>query len=384
MNHIINSGGKILSYMGRIMSQHTIPAPVEESEEDFIMEINIASSGNFTLNAGNIGTYDATIIWGDNTTPSQIESFNDAGLTHSYASPGTYQIKISGSFPHLNTSPSGSHLRAALTKIVQWGNIGWKSMNSSFISCINLIELPDSPITGVNDVIQMSSTFRNCNGLVSLPENFFSNCVNATHFTGTFYSASGLTTIPSSLFAGANNILSIDSCFNGCGSLTAIPAGLFDDLTSCSGFSGTFNGCTSLTSLPEHLFANTINATSFSFTFFNIAATSIPATLFSGCVNATSFQNTFYQAKLESVPLTLFDNCPNVQDFGSCFRDCVDITSSVPELWNRTITIFYGDPDNQEEVDDPWMYDEMDVMGYNCFLNCVNIENYADIPADWK
>ena len=76
-----------------------------------------------------------------------------------------------------------------------------------------------------------------------------------------------------------------------------------------------------------------------------------------------------YDATLQD----LFDNCPNVEVWGlentdsryagrGTFYNCISLTGKAPELWNR---------DNVKD-------------NFFCFYNCTNLENYDDIPDDWK
>jgi hypothetical protein len=72
-----------------------------DDSDAFLLTINTALGdglAEFTLPARNVGTYDAIIDWGDNST-STITAYNDVDLTHTYSSGGTYQISITGTFP---------------------------------------------------------------------------------------------------------------------------------------------------------------------------------------------------------------------------------------------------------------------------------------------
>ena len=105
----------------------------------------------------------------------------------------------------------------------------------------------------------------------------------------------------------------------------------------------------------------------FNSTFRNCQSlTSIPAGLFDNCTAVADFSSTFRNCQsLTSIPAWLLDNCTAVKYFISTFYNCRSLTSAVPELWNAA----------------KWP----NVTSYDdCFGNCTNAANYADIPADWK
>src|SRR5690606_38656818 len=73
--------------------------------------------------------YNYTVAWGDGTS----DTFTTGGLgnvTHTYPAPGTYQVRISGSFPRILFNVSGD--RQKILKVLNWGNIQWSSMDSAF------------------------------------------------------------------------------------------------------------------------------------------------------------------------------------------------------------------------------------------------------------
>ena len=115
----------------------TDAGPQEESDS-LDLVVNVTNQNSFTLPAENIGTYDATIEWGDGTS-SSITSYNDSNLTHTYPSQGEYIISVNGDFPKLNFS--NSDYRDRLVAIVSWGAYGENNTDSSnsFEGCSNLI-----------------------------------------------------------------------------------------------------------------------------------------------------------------------------------------------------------------------------------------------------
>ncbi|MBL4561168.1 MAG: BspA family leucine-rich repeat surface protein [Labilibaculum sp.] len=80
-----------------------------------------------------VHTYNYTVDWGDGT-PNSTNQTGDAW--HTYAIPGVYTVKISGTFPAIYFNYKGD--RDKINTIEQWGNIEWLSMYYAFDGCSNL------------------------------------------------------------------------------------------------------------------------------------------------------------------------------------------------------------------------------------------------------
>ena len=128
-----------------------------------------------------------------------------------------------------------------------------------------------------------------------------------------------------------------------------------------------FNANRSLEEILSVFPASMSGVTSFSETFRGCASlTSIPAGLFDNCTAVKSFNGAFSGCtSLAAIPAGLFDNCTAVKSFYNTFNGCTSITSAVPELWD---TAKWPNATNHAD----------------CFFNCANAANYANIPADWK
>ncbi len=104
----------------------------------------------------NAPSYNYTVDWGDGT-----KDRNQTGrASHSYTTPGVYTVAITGTFPHIDFGKgfgSSDQLRDALLSIDQWGSIAWRSMNSAFAKCGNLvIKATDAPnLSRVTDISGM-------------------------------------------------------------------------------------------------------------------------------------------------------------------------------------------------------------------------------------
>ncbi len=139
---------------------------------------------NETITIGTgAGTYDYTINWGDGT----IQNLITGDPTHTYVTPGTYTVQITGTFPHIQLNNSGSAPK--LQSIEQWGDIAWTSFSNAFNGCTNLTynaaDVPD-----LTAVTTMFNAFRNATSFngdisgwdVSSVEGFASMFFNATSF----------------------------------------------------------------------------------------------------------------------------------------------------------------------------------------------------------
>lgn len=296
-------------------------------------------------------------------------------------------------------------------------------VSGMFDSCLNLTDVQG---TLGNNVVNFRRTFRNCGsasgGGLSIKDDFIPSNV-AIQSVNDMFSSTGIQEIPDTLFKGKNftqcnfnyvfygNSMVKSGMFEGSSfsSVTdfeyifsdyggTIPSHVFngcivdsnDTLILSSILAGTdssqipedlfyYFGCWldlgSVVSsyqgqtIPESLFKN-LKISSFEDALEWTDITQLPSKMFEGCTfsNNMSFDSSFsYMQNLTTVPADLFDgfNTEGISfDFSYCFQGCSNITSAVPELWNRT---------DMNIIRHPW-----------CFRGCTNAANYNDIPDDWK
>ncbi|MGX1929919.1 BspA family leucine-rich repeat surface protein [Flagellimonas sp. 2504JD4-2] len=100
-------------------------------------------------------TYNYSVDWGDGSSDSGVTG----DITHTYATPGTYQVAITGDFPRIYFNFVGDNDK--LLTVEQWGNIAWSSMEAAFAACLNLnVVAADSP--DLTNVTSMKSMFNSC------------------------------------------------------------------------------------------------------------------------------------------------------------------------------------------------------------------------------
>jgi hypothetical protein len=251
-------------------------------------------------------TPNLTISWGDSSGSPLITSSTSTDRIHTYVSPGTYTITISGFMPGFRVDNNAS-IRNLITELVQWGIVGLRTIN--FYGCVNLTAIPGSGTlsavggyTGLAEVVSFASFMRGTR-ITSIPSDIFDYSPNATTFTDTFSSITTITTVPNGLFNNVPLATTFASCFFACTNLTTVPSTLFDLNVNVVNFSATFRNCQALTNVLQ--FTNNTIVTIFN-NVYNMSSTSnaltgtapelwnrspIPAgsAAFRNCVNLSNF-----------------------------------------------------------------------------------------------
>ena len=206
--------------------------------------------------------------------------------------------------------------------------------HSNFQASRNIIEI----IQLSNSITSCSGMFYNCSSLTVIPSTLkIPNSVTTCAFM--FYYCSSLTTIPST-FTIPKSVTGCFYMFQGCSSLTAIPETLTipNLVTNCSSI---FKGCSSLTTIPETLtIPNSVTTCSY---------------MFDGCSSLISDISNIW-------PSTW--NYTGTINLAHMFSDCSKVVGTVPadKLWDSGKTFSPA----------------------GCFSNCTSLDNYAEIPDDWK
>ncbi len=111
-------------------------------------------------------TYDYTVDWGDGSMDTNITG----DITHTYSTPGTYKVMITGLFPRISFFGSSfqddsSLDNKKLLSVEQWGYNEWTSMEFAFLNCtemeVNALDIPD--LFGTTN---MNSMFNGCYVLI--------------------------------------------------------------------------------------------------------------------------------------------------------------------------------------------------------------------------
>ena len=272
------------------LSPYSWHAYAQNNPEPFITTwTTTASNQDITLpvRGSNI-----TILWGDGTNSTGISY----PTTHTYASPGTYTITVSGGLErfHLNNGPS----RASLVSIDQWGDTEWTSMKDAFDGAYNMAyKATDTPdLSGVTDMSDM----------------FF----RASSFSGDLsgWSVSGITDM-SSMFHGA-------SSFNG--DISDWDVSSVTDMSSMFRRASSFNGDLSDWTVSS--------VTDMSGTFYE--ATSFNRDISSWDVGAVTDMPAMFHGTYFNQPLNSWD-VSSVTDMNNMFHNAFSFNQPL-DTWDVT------------------------------------------------
>jgi hypothetical protein len=250
------------------------------------------------------GATSMTVYWGDGNS-DVITTYNQAELSHTYASSGTYQISCDGSFTGTEFLQGTDNLK--LMSIDNWGANTWSNTIQSFYGCSNMVgTYTDNPdFSGSTDMIQM---FQNCTSFnsplvidtsgVTRMLSMFSGCTNfnsdvtfsdtssVTNMTSMFYNC---TNFDKAVNFDTSNVTVINDMFYGCTNFnkpvnfnTVKVTNTVRMFMLCSNFNQTIN-------FDLSACANTIlmfyNCTSFNspVTFTNTTVLTSHSNTFNGC-----------------------------------------------------------------------------------------------------
>jgi hypothetical protein len=281
------TGGELEAFVFRIVT----------TASNQVFELPISDYGSFTP--------DFLVDWDDGTS-NTITSSSDVNRIHTFTSPGTYDISLTGTVPSFRVNNSA--YRGLYTAVLAWGTASFRTLN--FYGCSNLTSLPSSGGSaigndGLNTLVNVDNFLR-ATGITTLPTGLMDYMVNVTSFVDSF-SFMQISSIPSGFFDNCTSALSFNSTFNQCFNLTAIPSGLFDNNTNVTNFSSTFKSCISIGSIPTGLFDNNTNVT----TFFSVFRMPTPANSLTG--NAPEL----WTRDPEPLGLYAFRNCTGLTNFAS-------------------------------------------------------------------
>ena len=121
-------------------------------------EVTIPTNPAFT-------TYNYNVDWGDGSSDTGITG----NITHTYTTPGTYTIEISGTFPSIYFNDDNASDKLKIIEILAWGTIQWQTMENAFFGCANMnFDLIDSPdLTQVTSLKNMFRGGTSFNGIVN-------------------------------------------------------------------------------------------------------------------------------------------------------------------------------------------------------------------------
>lgn len=274
--------------------------PIDE-EPAFIFEVKTTGANEtFALPLEAPGTYDFDIDWGDGGNGDNITAWNQAEITHTYASADTYTVIITGTITGWRFNNGGD--KTKIYDISHWGPLKLGSSGNYFHGCSNLT-VSAVDVLDVSATTTFSSAFNGCTSLTTMDVSSW-DVSSVTTFASAFYGCSALVTLDvSSWDTGAATILS--SAFRNCTSLAALDVSSWN-ISLVTHFDHTFRNCTSLTALDVSLWDVSL-VTGFNYTF--AVCSSITALDVSswdtGAV--TNFSYAFREIGLTTIPIETRD-----------------------------------------------------------------------------
>lgn len=147
------------------------------------------------LNNSNGSTFNCTVDWGDSSS-STITAVDDADRVHTYASAGTYEVKITGTCEGWSFNNKGDRIK--LTKVKSFGKgssfTGFKYLAGGFYGCTNITTLGSDPIKPSGDgVTNFAYCFCGCASLTTIPADLLRYNTSALDYYYTFYNCTSLT-----------------------------------------------------------------------------------------------------------------------------------------------------------------------------------------------
>ena len=296
-------------------------------------------NANTTITVPLTGSVDVYIDYGDGTK----QNVTSQNPTHTYATAGTYTVKISG---NCSKFESNEDVKNYITKLNSWGCLN--STSYSFKGCKKMAGTIPSPHSkSFVKLTSADSLFTDCSSLTgTIPSDLFNTCTGLKTFSNTFEGCSGLTLIPEELFAKCTEVTSFEYTFSNCAGLTSIPAGLFSKNTNVTKFNHIFSDCDGITSIPATLFANNKKVVYCEYIFYDCDGiiSSIPESLFANCPEVLSFDGVFSRCSNipGAIPANLFANNKKVTSLVETFAACMKITTIPSTLLknNTEITTF--------------------------------------------
>jgi surface protein len=124
----------------------------------------VSLDNQITINTRiNYNNYNYFVDWGDGTSSENVTS----EITHTYDTPGIYQVSITGIFPAIKFGIINGEPRdeLKLLEVNQWGNQQWQILGGAFDGCENL-DVTATDIPDLSNVWDVSFMFRGCDSLI--------------------------------------------------------------------------------------------------------------------------------------------------------------------------------------------------------------------------
>lgn len=318
--------------------------------DKFVFTIQtVGANDTFTFPLVVGGTYNFTVNWGDGSALSTITSYNDADITHTYATEGTYQIECEGTINRFRFANAGDRL--LIRDIKNWGTLQLGvTSGSQFQGCTNMT-VSATDALDVSGTSNFNGMFNNCPAITSVKLSAGTPVGSMANF---FYGGTALTTLDLSVL-NMSSVTSLSNAFLQCVNLTSIGDVSGWNTSSITTMDSIFYNCRLLSSLDVSGW-NTSNVT----TFYRA---------FTDCRSLTSLNCTNW-------------NVGNVTTFAEAFSNCYLLTTvGSTTSWNTSkCTSFYWMFHND------YVLNGIDVSGWDMHLattiNAIFANNWAQATID--
>jgi hypothetical protein len=157
-------------------------------DADFVIEWTTTTSPDtVVIPFTNVGSYNCVVEYGDGEPDGTVTTWDDADATHIYATAGTYEMRISGTWGSFKMNNASAY-KTLLTEIKNWGTNAPFQLN--FWGCslctITATDLPD-----LSNLSSFIHCFRNMSILITIPNLTTWDVGHIAVFTTMFYQCDG-------------------------------------------------------------------------------------------------------------------------------------------------------------------------------------------------
>lgn len=297
-------------------------------DKAFRATISVTAGQSYRCVVGNIYDGIADLTYTHNFGDGTVLTGQTPVFAHDYDIAGDYIVSIT---PEHNFPIT--HISGSFKTVINWGNASLR-LDRYILQLTGIESVPNAPFPIHSAATELNMLFGSAK-LKTLPSNFFSKCENITRTYGLFRDST-FETLPSGIFDSFINSKSIESMFYGA-TFQDLPTGIFDKMINLESAYQAFNLAT-FEALPERLF------------YHNVAC--------------CDFWGTFQATKGFELPNEMF-NYNAIQELNAdmtfCFGSArTSHTGAAYPLWEYTSN------------------------GNACYSQCFDLDNYNDIPDDWK
>jgi surface protein len=112
------------------------------------------------------GTYNFVVDWGDGTT-NIITTWNQAEVTHTYGTIGTYTVKIEGVILGWRFSQANTDVLKIIT-VTKWGSLRFGNNGGTFQGCQNVTMSSITDIPNLTGITTLANSFSFCNSISTI------------------------------------------------------------------------------------------------------------------------------------------------------------------------------------------------------------------------